>query len=155
LALPKLSSRYGKKFLHDAQHWKRVHSLTEKLYKKFLELRPYLTFCEEIYKRGYFDEAEDSRITAELILSQMRNDIENFGDELKKLPRSVSRTGPIVGLIRISSCYYALKQGLASPLGSDAFTNGIGLSERIEDWLYIGLHIADRVLEEYFALPRV
>jgi hypothetical protein len=130
-----------------------VHSHTEKLYKKFSELQLHLSFCEDASKRGFHYEAEDRRKTGELLFNQMRSDIEDFGNTLKGL--SVSRAGPVRALCNIPLCYYALKQSLGSPLDSRAFANGIGLSKRIEDWLYRGLHIADQVLERYFASRRV
>jgi hypothetical protein len=85
----------------------------------------------------------------------MRQDIKDFGDELRRLPRSVSQTGPILGLRKIPLCYYAMKQSLGSPLNSPDFANGVGLSRRIAELLYLGLHIADKVLEEYFILESI
>ena len=148
--LPGLSKRYGKKMRKNAPSWKRVHSLTEELYRVYLDLRLYMLDCVQATSCLKLREADQHRSSAEAHLKAVRPQITRFHEELKKLPPSVSRAEPVRVLCKIPLCTDALKQSLTYAPASPQFQNGLCLVTQIGEWLLSALHMADQALEDYF-----
>jgi hypothetical protein len=96
------------------------------------------------------DKADTYKKMAQDYLGRLRQQIDVSINDLKRLPKSVSQTGPLLVVRRIPICCNAILQSLGSPPGSADFNNAIRLSEKIGDFLLHTLHIADQILGDYF-----
>ncbi len=148
--LPGLSGRQGKKVVQDAQHWKKVHSLTENLYAGYLSLYICMVHCEEALDSRDLNKVDKHKVQAQTCLTTLKRQIEKFESELKELPKSLSQTKLILTLRKIPLCTDAIKQSMGTVPNSTDFHNGLILAKKVNDWLLDALHIADQILEAYF-----
>ena len=130
--------------------WKRVHALTEKLYPQYVKLHHYMLVCQKLSELQITNDAEQYRFDAATFFERIRFQSEIFGKELREL----ARDNPVELLSVLSSipiCSSAISQSLGSRADGTEFRNGIFLIEQISELLFQGLHVADKLLEVYFA----
>lgn len=133
-----------------AKTWKRVHTLTEKLYPQYIKLHHYMLLCQKLSELQSTNDAEQYRFDAATFFERIRFQSESFGRELSEL----ARDNPVELLFLLSSvpvCSSAISQSLGLRANGPVFENGISLIERISELLLQGLHVADKLLEIYFA----
>ena len=147
--LPNISKRSGKQAWKNAKYWKKVHKLTEKLYSEYSLFYIHIICCKEANDLQNINKADMYKKIAQDLLKQQR--IRFPIDELKKLPRSVSRTNPVLILYKFPIFYNAIMRSLGSPPGSPEFNNSLRLAEKIRELLLNTLRVADLILEDYFS----
>ena len=132
-----------------AKEWKKVHSLTERLYKKQVEFHEYIVRCEEINRLNILGNAEASQNNdASNCFRFLKQDFQYFSNDLEKL-QSVNQTAPVKVLCKIPDCSDAIERSLGVKSSANIENLSI-LTSRITKLLYNALHIADQQLESYF-----
>lgn len=144
-ALPELPASARAVAVLEARHWKRVHTLTERLYHGYRQLHVHMIRC------GALETSDGQRRSAESCIDAIRPQAEFFSEDIGQLPVSVAESPPIAPLRHLRVCSDAIKSSIAAPALSQRFGDGVLLVEHIEQLLLRALHIADLILEEYFA----
>lgn len=128
----------------NAKYWKRVHTLTERAYWAYREVRVHQIRCKA-------DRDSDAhRHSTQACIDTAKPQIVGFSEDVSRLPAPVSSTPPIMHLRRLPVCSDAIKQSAGCPSATPAFEHGMWLVEQIEAWLLDMLHIADIILEDHF-----
>ena len=98
--------------------------------------------------RAINNEVDKHKSIAQYHLEWLRDD--PIRTELKKLPKQLSRAGPVLILRRLPICCDAMMQCLGSLPNSSEFNICLEFSKKITEWLLETLHIADEILERHF-----
>ncbi|NEQ42230.1 MAG: hypothetical protein F6K00_01195 [Leptolyngbya sp. SIOISBB] len=136
--------------LQYAQSWKKVHSLTESLYPQYVKLHRYMLLCQKLSELRCLKDSEKYRFDAATFFEPLRLQSMSFSNDLKELVM-INQVELVSLLCYVPICSPAISQSLGSGPESSVFRNGVLLTERISELLLDGLHVADRLLEEYFA----
>jgi hypothetical protein len=126
-----------------AQAWKEIHTLTEELYPKYMKLYLLMYLSQKIP-----EESEMLKYQAEdYFKHEVENKCQSFKNSLNRLPIGVQL---VKQLHNIPFCSPAILQGLTFQSDSTAFSQVVDLVKNITDLLLYSLHVADRLLEEFF-----
>lgn len=131
-------------------HWKRIHTLTENMYREYMNYQQFIKSCEIALESRNNINASNYLYKSNIYLKVIGPRLTYFHDQLSKLPKSVRGTPLVTQLMDISICIVPLRRCLGTTLGGESFKCAVALSRAIGNWLLDGLHIADRVLEAYF-----
>ena len=136
--------------LQYAQSWKRVHTLTEHLYPEYVKLHRYMLLCQKLSELQCLKGSEKYRFDAATFFEKLRLQSASFRANLQTLS-GINQVNLVALLCYVPVSSPAISQSLGSSPESSVFRNGVLLTERISELLLDGLHIADQLLERYFA----
>jgi hypothetical protein len=143
-----MSPRYGSRAAQNARHWKRVHTLSERLYGSFR--KAYIQMIRYRYAGG-----EIGRYGASDLLETAITEFKTFNEKTAKLPTSVKDAEHLVALRKTEEAFAPLRRTLTIDKTCAEFdqniTNAITVVERMCAWSFEVLTRADRILEIYFA----
>jgi hypothetical protein len=142
--LPAMSPRYGSRAAQNARHWKRVHTLSERLYGSFR--KAYIQMIRYRYAGG-----ETGRYGASDLLETAITEFKTFNEKTAKLPKAVKDAEHLVALRKTDEAFKPLRRAMTIDKTSEEFTNAIIVVELMCAWSFEILTRADRILEDYFA----
>jgi len=142
--IPEFPRHHQADAIREARHWKRLHTLTERLYRGYRQLHVHMLRCVSM------GASDVHRVSAQSCVNAIRPYAEDFADDIGRLPISVGESPPIASLRYLPVYCDAIKWSVGNPTPSEPFADGLLLVEHIEHLLLNGLHIADMILEKYF-----
>jgi hypothetical protein len=146
--LPMMSRRFGLRTAQNARHWKRVHTLSERLYGAFR--RAHTQMIRYSYKG---DETE--MFGASQLLESAISEFRAFYEKIERLPKTVHEAEHFAALRRSEATFAPLRRILTTARSSAEFNEKIAAATAVIDlictWSFDTLTRADRILENYFA----
>ena len=139
----------GRNDTKHAEHWKRVHTIAEKLYIVSRSYQGSIAACKVSVEHGWRQEVDRHRGDAAKSLGYLRSSWQELVDTMRGLPRPVLGNPCVDTLCKLPLCVDPLVRSLGAGIGKD-LDAAIALSEAIEQWQLTTLQFADRVLEQYF-----
>lgn len=153
--LPSVESHVPKEFISDNSkeikrvwEWKRVHSLTEKLYPKYIELHICLLQAKLLYSKAETTLADQYKYQASTFFEELRESCSTVNNSFQEL--EICEAKPISALLHIPMCSPAISQCISCTPDTAQFSQIIDLIHLICEWLINALHIADQIIELYF-----
>jgi hypothetical protein len=144
------------------EDWKFIHSATETLYRDYIELSPLIRIAEFFPKNGelYLQQAESLFNDIEQGFQEFIYNLKtlpSFGIYLNELPRDQEINNITVFLL-LPILSDAIRQSFILDLSSvhdrDYLQVIKFVVEKVEEWLYQALHLADEVLREFISYLR-
>jgi nucleoside phosphorylase len=146
--LPMMSRRFGLRTAQNARHWKRVHTLSERLYGAFR--RAHTQMVRYSYKGN-----ETEMFGASQLLESAISEFRAFYEKIEKLPKTVYQAEHFAALRRSEATFAPLRRILTTARSSAEFNEKIATATTVIDlictWSFDTLTRADRILENYFS----
>jgi hypothetical protein len=149
--LPDLTDERGGEPLQQTLDWKRIHTVSEKLYREYRRFQNVILECEAAQRMFQKETAANcwtKGARKELNAHELRKSVVEFEASLQLLGPNVRNTEAVRALSHVPHCFYALDRTVGeTDVDSRLCTDTCDLTNTISEYLLSALRLADRSIE--------